>query len=146
MSAFWARHDDCCSNVSKASPFNRADRRSSTGRRRTTLDESALKAARRIFEECARRDAKNARCYYDLGRTDSYIAEVRDRQQDKKTAKQVLESAIVNARRSIELDDGFGDAHALLAELTEEKLDMVGSSRACGSVPKPRSSFKGHWN
>lgn len=51
---------------------------------RTTLDENTLKAARRILEECTRRDAGNARCYYDLGRTDSYIAEVRDRQRDKK--------------------------------------------------------------
>src|SRR6516165_5759285 len=44
---------------------------------RTTLDEHMLMAARRSFEDCTRKDLKNSRCYYDLGRTDSYIADIR---------------------------------------------------------------------
>src|SRR6516225_9460006 len=44
---------------------------------RTTLDEPTLMAARHNFEDCAREDPKNSRCYYDLGRTDSYIADAR---------------------------------------------------------------------
>jgi tetratricopeptide (TPR) repeat protein len=92
--------------------------------------------ARRIFEECARQDAKNARCYYDLGRTDSYIAEVRERRRDKKTAQQILDSAIVNTGRSIDLDDRFADAHALLAELYGRKIGYGGVFAAMRIGPK----------
>src|SRR5215831_5571825 len=109
---------------------------------RTTLDEAMLAAAKGIFEECARRDAKNARCYYDLGRTDFYIANVRESQRDKKTAQQVLDSAIVNTRRSIDLDDEFADAHALLAELYGRKIGYGGVFTGMRIGPKAEAEVQ----
>ena len=89
---------------------------------RTTLDEPTLMAARHNFEDCTREDPKNSRCYYDLGRTDSYIADVRERQRDKKAAQQAINSAIENTRDSIDLNATFADAHAILAELYGKKI------------------------
>jgi len=140
VSAFWAFHDGCCSNVSSARPSKRAEVQLEDGR--TTLDEATLAAARGIFEECARRDAKNARCSYDLGRTDSYIANVRERQRDKKTAQQVLDSAIMNTRRSIDLDDEFADAHALLAELYGRKIGYGGVFTGMRIGPKAEADVQ----
>jgi len=93
---------------------------------RTTLDEHTLMAARRSFEDCTREDPNNSRCYYDLGRTDSYIADVRERQRDKKAAQQAIDAAIKNTRDSIDLKATFADAHALLAELYGKKIGYGG--------------------
>jgi hypothetical protein len=40
---------------------------------RSSLDEPTLAAARKVFEECIRRDGENPLCYYELARTDSYL-------------------------------------------------------------------------
>jgi tetratricopeptide (TPR) repeat protein len=93
---------------------------------RTTLDEHTLMAAKRSFEDCTREDPKNSRCYYGLGRTDSYLADVRERQGDKKAAQQAIEAAIENTRDSIDLKATFADAHALLAELYGKKIGYGG--------------------
>ena len=93
---------------------------------RTTLDEHMLMAARRSFEDCAREDPKNSRCYYDLGRTDSYLADVRERQRATKAAQQAIDSAIESTRHSIDLNATFADAHALLAELYGKKIGYGG--------------------
>jgi len=93
---------------------------------RTTLDEHMLMAARRSFEDCTRKDLKNSRCYYDLGKTDSYIADVRERQRDKKAAQLAIDLAIENTRDSIDLNATYADAHALLAELYGKKIGYGG--------------------
>jgi hypothetical protein len=114
---------------------------------RAVLDEGTLITARDIFEDCTRRDAKNARCYYDMGRTDSYIADVRERDRDKRAAQQTIDSAIESTRHSIDLNAGFADAHALLAELYGRKIGYGGVfSRVCEWVPKPRQKRTERWN
>jgi hypothetical protein len=110
---------------------------------RSNLDEGTLMTARRIFEDCTRQDANNARCYYDMGRTDSYIADVKERQRDKRAAQQTIDSAIENTRRSIDLNAGFADAHALLAELYGRKIGYGGVFTGRRSVPKSRQKRKG---
>jgi Tfp pilus assembly protein PilF len=93
---------------------------------RTTLDEQTLMTARRSFEDCTMVDPKNARCYYDLGRIDSYLADVRERHRATKPAQQAIDSAIESTRQSIDLNARFADAHALLAELYGKKIGYGG--------------------
>ena len=106
---------------------------------RATLDEDTLLTARRIFEDCTRRDAKNAGCYYEMARTDAYIADVKERQRDKAAALQRIDSAIENTRRSINLNAGFADAHALLAELYGRKIGYGGVFTAMRIGPKAQT-------
>jgi len=103
---------------------------------RSTLDETTLLAARRSLESCVRDDANNARCYYDLGRTDSYLAQAKERRSDKKAAQRAIDSAIENARRSIDLDDGSANAHALLADLYGRKIGYGGMLAGMRYGPK----------
>jgi tetratricopeptide (TPR) repeat protein len=103
---------------------------------RSTLDENTLVTVRRIFQECVGQDVKNSRCYYDLGRTDSYLFQVRQHQKDKKAAERSLDSAIENTRRSIVLDDGLADAHALLADLYGNKIGYGGMLAGMRYGPK----------
>ena len=106
---------------------------------RANLDERTLTAARRIFEDCIQQDAKNARCYYDMARTDSYIADARERQRDKKAAQQKIDTAIESTRRAIDLNNGFADAHALLADLYGRKIGYGGALTGIRLGPKAQA-------
>lgn len=106
---------------------------------RASLDAGTLMTARRIFEDCTRQDAKNAWCYYDLGRTDSYIADMSERRKDKRAAQQTIDSAIENTRRSIDFNAGFADAHALLAELYGRKIGYGGVFTGMRIGPKAQA-------
>lgn len=103
---------------------------------RSTLDENTLTAVRRIFERCVHQDVNNSRCYYDLGRTDQYLFQIKQRQKDKNGAGQSLDSAIENTRRCILLDDGMADAHALLADLYGNKIGYGGMLAGMRYGPK----------
>jgi tetratricopeptide (TPR) repeat protein len=109
---------------------------------RTTLESRTLILARRIFEDCTRQDAKNARCYYDMGRTDSYIADIKERQKDKRAAQQTIDSAIENTRRSVAFDPEFADAHALLAELYGRKIGYGGVFTGMRIGPKAQAEMQ----
>lgn len=106
---------------------------------RANLDAGTLMTALRVFEDCARKDAANARCYFDMGRTDSYLADIRERQMDKRAAQQTIDSAIDNIQRSIDLNAGFADAHALLAELYGRKIGYGGVFTAIRMGPKAQA-------
>lgn len=106
---------------------------------RASLDADTLMTARRIFEDCTRKNAKNARCYYDMGRTDSYIADIRERQMDKRAAQHTIDSAIESTLHSINLDAGFADSHALLAELYGRKIGYGGVFTAIRIGPKAQA-------
>lgn len=92
----------------------------------TRLDEKTLMAAGQVFERCAHEQGSSARCYYDLGRTDSYLIQAREYSGDRKGALQALESGIENAQRAVELDENSADAHALLADLYGRKIGYGG--------------------
>jgi len=66
---------------------------------RSTLDETLLVSAKQMFERCIRESAGNSRCYYDLGRADSYLVDVMERHKDKQGALRALDSAIENTQR-----------------------------------------------
>jgi tetratricopeptide (TPR) repeat protein len=102
---------------------------------RSTLEERTLTSARQSFEECAHLDGKNARCFYDLARTDSYLVKVADARHDKQAARW-LDSAIENAQRSIDLNDQSSDAHALLADLYGSKISFGGAFAGMKYGPK----------
>lgn len=106
---------------------------------RANLDAGTLMAARRIFEDCTLQDAKNAQCYYDMGRTDSYIADIKERHKDKRAALEAIDSAIENTRRSIDFNAGVADAHALLAELYGRKIGYGGVFTGMRMGPKAQA-------
>lgn len=109
---------------------------------RTTLDEATLMRARRGFEDCTREDPKNSRCYYDLGKTDSYLAEVRERQRDKAAVQQAIDSGIENIRTSIDLNPSFADAHAVLSELYGKKIAYGGLFTGMRIGPKAEAEIQ----
>src|SRR5215471_6187745 len=93
---------------------------------RSTLDLDSLSAARSAFQSCVQQDPNSARCYYDLGRTDSYIAQAKERHKDKAAAQHALDSGVENIQRSIVLDDSSANSHALLADLYGRKIGLGG--------------------
>ena len=109
---------------------------------RSTLDIDTLLAARRGFQSCVQQDPNNARCYYDLGRTDSYLAKVKERYKDKAAAQHALDSGIENVQRSIVLDDSSADSHALLADLYGRKIGFGGMFAAMRYGPKAEAEAK----
>jgi tetratricopeptide (TPR) repeat protein len=102
---------------------------------RSTLEERALTSARQAFEECIHLDGKNARCFYDLARTDSYLLKVADARHNKEVVRW-LDSAIENVKRSIDLNDQSSDAHALLADLYGSKISYGGAFAGMKYGPK----------
>lgn len=102
---------------------------------RSTLEERALNSARQTFKECIHLDDKNAGCFYDLARTDSYLVKVADARHDKQAARW-LDSAIEHAQRSIDLNDQSSDAHALLADLYGSKISYGGAFAGMKYGPK----------
>jgi tetratricopeptide (TPR) repeat protein len=103
---------------------------------RSTLEESTLMSASKLFEECIRQDSQNFACYYQLARTDAYLEKVKVQQKDKKAAERWLDSAIGNAKRATALKDGSSDAHALLGELYGEKIGFGGMFTGMQLGPK----------
>lgn len=89
---------------------------------RSTLNKETLLAAKSTFETCIHQDDKNPLCYYDLSRTEYYLARERDLVKDKKAMEQWTDSAIAEVQHSIVLNDRFADAHALLADLYGQKI------------------------
>jgi tetratricopeptide (TPR) repeat protein len=109
---------------------------------RSTLDDPTLASARRVFEQCVKENAGNSRCYYDLGRVDSYLIDVNERRKDKQGSLRSLDSAIENTQRSIDLDNGFADAHAMLADLYGRKIGYGGMLTGMRLGPKAEAETK----
>lgn len=109
---------------------------------RSTLDETALASVMQVFEGCVQQRAGNSRCYYDLGWVCSYLVDAKERQNDKQGALRSLDSAIENAQRSINLDGGFADAHALLADLYGRKIGYGGMLAGMRLGPKADTETK----
>jgi tetratricopeptide (TPR) repeat protein len=109
---------------------------------RSTLDDTALISVKQVFERCVQQHTGNSRCYYDLGRVYSYLVSAKERRKDKQGALRSLDSAIENAQRSINLDDGFADAHALLADLYGRKIGYGGMLAGIRLGPKADSETK----
>jgi tetratricopeptide (TPR) repeat protein len=103
---------------------------------RSVLEEPALTMARQSFEECVRIDSNNARCFYDLARTHSYLAKVEEAQNRKDAAQRWVDSAIENAKRSVGCNDQSADGHALLADLYGTKIGLGGAFTGMRYGPK----------
>jgi tetratricopeptide (TPR) repeat protein len=109
---------------------------------RSTLNLDSLSAARSGFQSCVQQDPNNARCYYDLGRTDSYIAQAKERHKEKAAAQHALDSGIENIQRSIAIDTSSADSHALLADLFGRKIGLGGMFAAMRFGPKAEAEAK----
>ena len=99
---------------------------------RSTLEQKTLFSAKSAFESCVHQDTKNARCYYDLARTEYYLARERDTAKDKKETEHWIDSAIADVQRSIALKDRSADAHALLGDLYGQKISGMMSGMKYG--------------
>jgi tetratricopeptide (TPR) repeat protein len=132
-SAAWqASADNTRPGISE--PLEDGERQLEDGR--STLDEETLMTTRRVFEECTHHDSKNALCYYNLARTDSYLGKVKEAQRDKKAAEHWLDSAIENAKHAIVINDRSSDSHALLADLYGNKIGFGGMLAGMHYGPK----------
>jgi hypothetical protein len=109
---------------------------------RSTLNENTLIVARRSFESCTHQYVNDSRCFYDLGRTDSYMIQVKERQKDKKGLHQALDSPITNTERSIFCNEGSADAHALLADLYGRKIAYGGMLTGMRYGPKAEAETR----
>lgn len=109
---------------------------------RTMLEEQTLTGAGGFFEECIRMDGRNARCYFDLALTESYLVRVKDAQHDRQSAERQLEAAILNVQSSIRFNDHSADAHALLADLYGSKIGFDGGFAAMRYGPKANDEIQ----
>jgi tetratricopeptide (TPR) repeat protein len=109
---------------------------------RSTLNENTLIVARQSFEWCTHQYVNDSRCFYDLGRTDSYVTQVKERQKDKKGLQQALDSAIRNTERSIVCNEGSADARALLADLYGRKIGYGGMLTGMRYGPKAEAETR----
>lgn len=99
---------------------------------RTTLNQQTLLAAKSTFESCVHQDIKSSLCYYDLARTEAYLAREREFAKDKKGAERWIDSAMADVQRSIALNDRSSDAHALLGDLYGAKISGMMSGMKYG--------------
>jgi tetratricopeptide (TPR) repeat protein len=99
---------------------------------RSTLDQKTLLAARDVFATCVHQDDKNSLCYYDLARTEAYLARERQFAKDKKATERWIDSAIADVQHAITLNDRSADAHALLGDLYGTKISGMMSGMKYG--------------
>jgi tetratricopeptide (TPR) repeat protein len=100
---------------------------------RSTLDVQTLTTARRMFEECARQEEKNSRCYYDLAQTAFCLEKAEELEKHNDAAKRWLDTAIADAQSAVTLNDQSADAHALFADMYGAKISGMISGRRYGS-------------
>jgi Tfp pilus assembly protein PilF len=118
------------SNVVPSKQIQEGERQLEDGR--TTLNQEILLAARNTFETCVQQDSKNSLCYYDLARTEAYLAREREFAKDRKATEHWIDSAIADVQRSIALNDRSADAHALLGDLYGSKISGMMSGMKYG--------------
>jgi len=94
---------------------------------RTTLDPSALDAARVEVARLTQASPSNATYVYELARVDFYIVDSDTARHEKKPASEALELAIGEAQRAIALDGKFAEAHSLLGDLYGVKISLGGA-------------------
>ena len=93
---------------------------------RTTLDVKTLTEARDQFARLTQKDKSNAAYFYQVARSDSYLAEAYAAHRDSKNAERVLDDAITAVQQAIALNDKSADSHALLADLYGRKISFGG--------------------
>ena len=109
---------------------------------RTTLDPSALDAARVEVVRLTQASPSNATYVYELARVDFYIVDSDTARHEKKPASEALELAIGEAQRAIALDGKFAEAHSLLGDLYGVKISLGGAFTGARYGPKIISENK----
>jgi tetratricopeptide (TPR) repeat protein len=89
---------------------------------RTTLDASALNAAKNAFAECVHQDPHSAQCEFELARAESYLIKVEDIARHSDASKRWLDTAISDVQKAIAINDHLAEAHGLLADLYGAKI------------------------
>jgi tetratricopeptide (TPR) repeat protein len=91
---------------------------------RTTLKENPLSQARDYFVQLTERNSRNAVYFYELARVDYYrCLSVRESKRNKAAAS-ILDQAITEAQKSLQLDERSAVAHSLLADLYGNKIGL----------------------
>ncbi len=99
---------------------------------RTALDDATLAGAQAQFEKCAQSDPKNAQCQYGLARVAYYRAVAAETRHDKHGAEHWIDPGIAYAQQAITLNDGFAEAHSILADLYGKKITGMFSGMKYG--------------
>jgi len=89
---------------------------------RMTRDEAQLNLLKAEFEKRTAGSSCDARCYYELGRVELYIADVCELRKDKKAAAAATDRGIEAAQHALQHDEKSADVHALLGDLYAHKI------------------------
>jgi tetratricopeptide (TPR) repeat protein len=89
---------------------------------RTTLEDSVLAQTQARLEKCVASDAKDWRCEYQLARVAFYRALGAEVCRDSRQEQRWADVGILHAQRAVFLNDGFAEAHSLLADLYAKKI------------------------
>ncbi len=82
-----------------------------------TYESARLQEAIAVLEDVARREPRNARCFYYLGRAYFPLIDIHDYQGDAKKAEALGEKGLEYARTAVRLDEkGNADAYRLLGD------------------------------
>lgn len=89
---------------------------------RATLEDNVLAQAQAQFEKCVTSNPKEERCKYQLARVAYYRALGAQLRHDKHQEQHWADVGILHAQDAIRLNDGFAEAHSLLADLYAKKI------------------------
>jgi len=89
---------------------------------RTTRDETQLNLLKAEFEKRIAGSSCDARCYYEFGRTQLYLADAYELRKEKKNAAAATDRGIEMTQHSLQLDGKSADTHALLGDLYAHRI------------------------
>jgi tetratricopeptide (TPR) repeat protein len=89
---------------------------------RTTLEDSVLAQTQARLEKCVASDAKDWRCEYQLARVAFYRALGAQLRRDSHQEQRWTDVGILHVQRALLLNEGFAEAHSLLADLYAKKI------------------------
>ena len=89
---------------------------------RVTRDETRLNLLKAESEKRIAGVSCDARCYYEFGRVQLYLADAYELRKEKKAASAAADRGIEMTQHSLQLDERSADAHALLGDLYAHKI------------------------
>lgn len=91
---------------------------------RKAREETLLQSLKTRLEQEIARDPMDAASYLDLAKVDSYLADVYEMKEDKKSALAAVDKAIDSVQHFTQLNDKSAVAHSLSADLYGRKISL----------------------
>ncbi|HJZ65993.1 MAG TPA: tetratricopeptide repeat protein [Candidatus Acidoferrum sp.] len=106
---------------------------------RATRDETQLNLLKAEFEKRIAGSSCEARCYYESGLVQLYLADAYELRKEKKAAAAATDRGIEVAQHSLRLDEKSADTHALLGDLYAHRI-TYGAAMFTGPKYGPKIS------